>query len=170
MVLNSDSAVRAFSHGGNVTIGGGIAATAGPIGTGGQISGSLVNPAPIFSYSRSKGELIFLSMAGFLAFFLSVRAMRLRVPILYTGAHYLCRRCCCGTDSLPGPPHYLTRHAFLITRSFTHIRGESGDGRGVPLRASFRSILRILTEIIYARSPPARGTCDPACESITALF
>lgn len=56
MVLNSDAAVKAFSRGGNVTIGGSVSAAAGPIGTGGQISGSLVNPAPIFSYSRSKGK------------------------------------------------------------------------------------------------------------------
>jgi lipid-binding SYLF domain-containing protein len=60
MVLNSDEAVKAFSRGGNVTIGGSISAAAGPIGTGGQLSGSLVNPAPIFSYSRSKGELLSL--------------------------------------------------------------------------------------------------------------
>lgn len=56
MVLNSAEAVKAFSRGGNVTIGGSVSAAAGPIGTGGQISRSLVNPAPIFSYSRSKGE------------------------------------------------------------------------------------------------------------------
>lgn len=58
MILNSEEAVRAFSRGGNVTIGGSISAAAGPIGTGGQVAASLVNPAPIFSYSRSKGECI----------------------------------------------------------------------------------------------------------------
>lgn len=56
MILNSEEAVRAFSRGGNVTIGGSISAAAGPIGTGGQVAASMVNPAPIFSYSRSKGE------------------------------------------------------------------------------------------------------------------
>lgn len=56
MVLNSEEAVKAFSRGGNVTIGGSVSAAAGPIGTGGQVGASLVNPAPIFSYSRSKGE------------------------------------------------------------------------------------------------------------------
>lgn len=56
MILNSDEAVKAFSRGGNVTIGGSISAAAGPIGTGGQVAASMVNPAPIFSYSRSKGE------------------------------------------------------------------------------------------------------------------
>lgn len=34
---------------------GGVSAAAGPIGTGGQVSASLANPAPMFSYSRSKG-------------------------------------------------------------------------------------------------------------------
>ncbi|GMK59666.1 hypothetical protein CspeluHIS016_0802720 [Cutaneotrichosporon spelunceum] len=64
MVLNSDEAVKAFSRGGNVTIGGSVSAAAGPIGTGGQINASLVNPAPIFSYSRSKGLFAGLSLDG----------------------------------------------------------------------------------------------------------
>ena len=54
-MLNSDDAVRAFSLGGNVTIGGNIAASAGPIGTGGSVQASLAHPAPLFSYSKSKG-------------------------------------------------------------------------------------------------------------------
>lgn len=58
MVLNSEEAVKAFSRGGNVTIGGSVSAAAGPIGTGGQVNASLVNPTPIFSYSRSKGEYL----------------------------------------------------------------------------------------------------------------
>ena len=52
IVLNSEDAVRAFSLGGNVTIGRGISATAGPIGTGGSV---LAHPAPMFSYYKSKG-------------------------------------------------------------------------------------------------------------------
>lgn len=55
IVLNSEDAVRAFSLGGNVTIGGGISATAGPIGTGGSVQASLAHLAPMFSYSKSKG-------------------------------------------------------------------------------------------------------------------
>jgi lipid-binding SYLF domain-containing protein len=55
IVLNSEDAVCAFSLGGNVTIGGGISATAGPIGTGGSVQASLAHPAPMFSYSKSKG-------------------------------------------------------------------------------------------------------------------
>lgn len=60
MVLNSEDAVKAFSVGGNVTIGGNISATAGPVGTGGAVQASLAHPAPMFSYSKSKGETIFL--------------------------------------------------------------------------------------------------------------
>jgi hypothetical protein len=55
IVLNSDDAVSAFSLGGNVTIGGNIAASAGPLGTGGSVQASLAHPAPMFSYSKSKG-------------------------------------------------------------------------------------------------------------------
>ena len=55
VVLNSEDAVRAFSMGGNVTVGGNISAAAGPIGTGGSVQASLAHPAPMFSYSKSKG-------------------------------------------------------------------------------------------------------------------
>lgn len=64
IVLNSEDAVRAFSLGGNVTIGGNIAATAGPIGTGGAVQASLAHPAPMFSYSKSKGLFAGLSLEG----------------------------------------------------------------------------------------------------------
>ena len=56
IVLNSEDAVRAFSIGGNVTIGGNVSAAAGPIGTGGSVQASLAHPASMFSYSKSKGE------------------------------------------------------------------------------------------------------------------
>lgn len=56
VVLNTEDAVKAFSMGGNVTIGGNISAAAGPIGTGGSVQASLAHPAPMFSYSKSKGE------------------------------------------------------------------------------------------------------------------
>jgi len=64
IVLNSDEAVKAFSLGGNVTIGGNISATAGPIGTGGGVSSSVSNPAPMYSYSKSKGLYAGLSLDG----------------------------------------------------------------------------------------------------------
>ncbi|TCD70792.1 hypothetical protein EIP91_001823 [Steccherinum ochraceum] len=64
IVLNSEDAVRAFSIGGNVTIGGNISAAAGPIGTGGSVQASLAHPAPMFSYSKSKGLFAGLSLEG----------------------------------------------------------------------------------------------------------
>jgi len=64
IVLNSEDAVRAFSIGGNVTIGGNISASAGPIGTGGSVQASLAHPAPMFSYSKSKGLFAGLSLEG----------------------------------------------------------------------------------------------------------
>ncbi|PPQ72654.1 hypothetical protein CVT26_004320 [Gymnopilus dilepis] len=64
IVLNSEDAVRAFSLGGNVTIGGGFSATAGPIGTGGSVQASLAHPAPMFSYSKSKGLFAGVSLEG----------------------------------------------------------------------------------------------------------
>jgi SH3 domain-containing YSC84-like protein 1 len=72
IVLNSEDAVRAFSLGGNVTIGGNISAAAGPIGTGGSVQASLAHPAPMFSYSKSKGassiaHIVFPSLPDCLA-------------------------------------------------------------------------------------------------------
>jgi len=64
IVLNSEDAVRAFSMGGNLTIGGNISASAGPIGTGGSLQASLAHPAPMFSYSKSKGLFAGLSLEG----------------------------------------------------------------------------------------------------------
>lgn len=64
IVLNSEDAVRAFSIGGNVTIGGQISAAAGPIGTGGAVQASLAHPAPMFSYSKSKGLFAGISLEG----------------------------------------------------------------------------------------------------------
>ncbi|KIY46699.1 DUF500-domain-containing protein [Fistulina hepatica ATCC 64428] len=64
IVLNSEDAVRAFSLGGNVTIGGNISAAAGPIGTGGSVQATLAHPAPMFSYSKSKGLFAGLSLEG----------------------------------------------------------------------------------------------------------
>jgi len=64
IVLNNEDAVKAFSQGGNVTIGGNVSATAGPIGTGAGVESSLANPTPMFSYSKSKGLFAGLSLDG----------------------------------------------------------------------------------------------------------
>jgi len=64
VVLNSEEAVRAFSMGGNVTLGGSLSASVGPIGTGGALQTTLASPAPMFSYSKSKGLFAGVSLEG----------------------------------------------------------------------------------------------------------
>ncbi|KAJ7029290.1 hypothetical protein C8F04DRAFT_1117212 [Mycena alexandri] len=65
IVLRSEDAVRAFSQGGNVTIGGAVSATAGPIGTGGSVESAIATtPTPMFSYSKSKGLFAGMSLEG----------------------------------------------------------------------------------------------------------
>lgn len=60
-VLNSQDAVDAFMKGGNVTIGGNLSATAGPIGRTAEAS---VGSTAIFAYSRTKGLFAGVSAEG----------------------------------------------------------------------------------------------------------
>ncbi|OLY81777.1 SH3 domain-containing protein, partial [Smittium mucronatum] len=64
MILNTSSAVKAFSHGGNVTLGGNIGVAAGPFGRSAEVSGAVLNVAPVFSYSKSKGLFAGVSLEG----------------------------------------------------------------------------------------------------------
>lgn len=64
VVLNSDEAISAFAKGGNLTIGGSLAAAAGPIGVGGAVNTAILNPAPMFTYSKSKGLYAGVSLEG----------------------------------------------------------------------------------------------------------
>ncbi|PWN24690.1 DUF500-domain-containing protein [Jaminaea rosea] len=64
VVMNSHDAVRSFALAGNLQIGGSLSASAGPIGTGGAIQSALAHPAPMFSYSRSKGLFAGISLEG----------------------------------------------------------------------------------------------------------
>jgi lipid-binding SYLF domain-containing protein len=68
LILNSEEAVRAFSQGGNITLGGNLSVSAGPIGAGGEISvaGDIRDKkvAPIFSYTKSKGLFAGMSIEG----------------------------------------------------------------------------------------------------------
>jgi lipid-binding SYLF domain-containing protein len=64
IILNTDDAVKAFSHPENVTLGGNLSVTAGPVGIGGEVSGSLVDRAPLFAYSKSKGLFAGVSLEG----------------------------------------------------------------------------------------------------------
>ena len=68
LILNSEEAVRAFSQGGNITLGGNLSVSAGPIGAGGEasIAGDIKQKkvTPIFSYTKSKGLFAGMSIEG----------------------------------------------------------------------------------------------------------
>jgi lipid-binding SYLF domain-containing protein len=61
-VLNSEEAVRAFSHGGNVKIGADASAAAGPVGR--HAEADVMPTAAIYTYSRSKGLFAGVSLQG----------------------------------------------------------------------------------------------------------
>src|SRR5436309_16112619 len=52
-VLNNRDAVRAFSRGGNVTLGGDVSAAAGPVGR--DVQANVATKAAVYTYSLSKG-------------------------------------------------------------------------------------------------------------------
>ncbi|KAJ3016138.1 UNVERIFIED_CONTAM: hypothetical protein HDU68_012394 [Siphonaria sp. JEL0065] len=64
LILNSESAVKAFSHGGNMTFGANLSVAAGPTGRQAEASGSVGNLAPIYSYSKTKGLFAGVSLEG----------------------------------------------------------------------------------------------------------
>ncbi len=62
IVLNNESAVRAFSKGGNVTLGADASVAAGPVGRAAEAD---VTPrAAIYTYSKTKGLFIGVSLEG----------------------------------------------------------------------------------------------------------
>lgn len=61
-VLNNDAAVRAFSRGTNVTLGGDLSAAAGPVGR--TAEAGIAPKAAIYTYSRSKGLFAGASLEG----------------------------------------------------------------------------------------------------------
>lgn len=64
IVMNSEEAVRSFGMSGNLTIGGNLSTSVGPIGTGAAVSSAIVHAAPMFTYSRSKGLYGGVSLEG----------------------------------------------------------------------------------------------------------
>lgn len=62
IILNTDDAVKAFSHGGNVTIGGDITAAIGPVGR--NLGADVMPVAAIYTYSRSQGLFAGVSLQG----------------------------------------------------------------------------------------------------------
>jgi lipid-binding SYLF domain-containing protein len=64
IILNTDDAVRAFSRGGNVTLGGNLSIAAGPIGRSAEAASTVRNMAAVFSYSKTKGLFVGVSLEG----------------------------------------------------------------------------------------------------------
>ncbi|KAI8927738.1 hypothetical protein BC831DRAFT_451398 [Entophlyctis helioformis] len=64
IILNTDEAVRAFSKGGNVTLGGNLSVAAGPYGRNAEASGTLGHLAAVYSYSKTKGLFAGISIEG----------------------------------------------------------------------------------------------------------
>ncbi|TPX47636.1 hypothetical protein SeLEV6574_g02567 [Synchytrium endobioticum] len=63
-ILNTPDAVKAFSHGGNVTLGGNLSVALGPVGRNAEAAGSVRNLAPIFAYSKTRGLFAGVSVEG----------------------------------------------------------------------------------------------------------
>lgn len=64
IVLNTDAAVKAFSMGGNVTLGGNLSVAAGPFGRNAEASTAVAHVAPFYSYSKTKGLFVGISIEG----------------------------------------------------------------------------------------------------------
>lgn len=64
IVLNTEDAVKAFCRGENITLGGNLSVSAGPVGFGHEYSGSLYEGAALFSYSKSRGLFAGVSVEG----------------------------------------------------------------------------------------------------------
>ncbi|KAJ2233215.1 hypothetical protein H4R99_006569 [Coemansia sp. RSA 1722] len=64
MILNTESAVKSFGHGGNLTLGGNVTVAAGPLGRSAEASGAVRNFAAVFSYSKSRGLFAGVSLEG----------------------------------------------------------------------------------------------------------
>ncbi|KAJ3032621.1 hypothetical protein HDV00_007315 [Rhizophlyctis rosea] len=64
IILNTKDAVKAFSHGGNVTLGGNLSVAAGPIGRNAEAGGAIGNFAAIYSYSKTRGLFAGVSIEG----------------------------------------------------------------------------------------------------------
>ena len=62
IVLNNNDAVRAFSRGGNVTIGAHVSAAAGPVGR--TAEAAVAPTAEVYTYSKSRGLFAGVSLEG----------------------------------------------------------------------------------------------------------
>jgi lipid-binding SYLF domain-containing protein len=100
-VLNSDEAVRAFSHDGNVTLGVDASAAAGPVGR--DASAGVAPTAAIYTYSRSKGLFAGASIEG------AVIATQKTANARYYGRPVRARDILFGRVAAPPGAHVLYR-------------------------------------------------------------
>ncbi|KAJ1566111.1 hypothetical protein HK405_010936, partial [Cladochytrium tenue] len=64
IILNTKESVKAFSMGGNVTLGGNLSVAAGPIGRNAEAAGAIGALAAIYSYSKTRGLFVGVSIEG----------------------------------------------------------------------------------------------------------
>lgn len=64
IILNTRSAVEAFSKGGNLTLGGNFTIAVGPLGRNAEADVSVRSPAAIYTYSKTKGLFAGISIEG----------------------------------------------------------------------------------------------------------
>jgi SH3 domain-containing YSC84-like protein 1 len=62
IILNTPDAVKAFSRGGNISLGADLSVTAGPVGR--DVSADVLPTAAVYSYSRSQGLFAGVSLEG----------------------------------------------------------------------------------------------------------
>lgn len=62
IVLNTPEAVKAFSQGGNVSLGGDLSVAAGPVGR--SLGADITTKAAVYTYSRSQGIFAGVSLEG----------------------------------------------------------------------------------------------------------
>ncbi|KAK9762154.1 hypothetical protein K7432_012388 [Basidiobolus ranarum] len=96
VILNTADAVKAFSHGGNVTLGGNLSVAAGPVGRNAEAAGTVGNFAAIYSYSKTKGLFAGVSIEG------SVIVERKDANAKFYGRKITAREILSGT--VPAPP------------------------------------------------------------------
>ncbi|RKP08570.1 hypothetical protein THASP1DRAFT_15516, partial [Thamnocephalis sphaerospora] len=109
VVLNSRDAVKAFSHGGNVTLGGNLSVAAGPIGRNAEAAGTVGNLAAIFSYSKTRGLFAGVSIEG------SVIVERRDANAKFYGRTVSAKELLSG--GVPPPPQADALYAALASRA-----------------------------------------------------
>ncbi|KAI8614012.1 hypothetical protein BC830DRAFT_1129333 [Chytriomyces sp. MP71] len=125
IILNTKEAVKAFSHGGNVTLGGNLSVAAGPIGRNAEAAGSVLNLAPIYSYSVTKGLFVGISLEG------SVILERKETNATFYRRKVSAKEILSG--SVPPPPAAEDLYRALNRRTEQEVNGEDIPSR----RATF---------------------------------